>query len=80
MLNSTRLGYKDNPKLKCSACGTLKNVGKVIHIPLANGRVGHISLTKWTNYCPDCLKAESVKYDEIFSAAIAKDKLEREGK
>jgi hypothetical protein len=45
--------------MKCAICGTRENVRKIIDLPLANGRTGHIKLSEWTPYCLDCIQQQS---------------------
>ena len=48
--------------MKCIICGTAENVHKIKHLPLAEGRTGHITLADWTVYCSDCMKQQGTLY------------------
>lgn len=44
--------------MKCIICSTTENVQKVKHLPLAEGRTGHITLAVWSEYCTGCMKEQ----------------------
>jgi thiol-disulfide isomerase/thioredoxin len=44
--------------MKCIICSTTEDVQKIKHLPLSEGRTGHVTLVDWTPYCEKCAKIQ----------------------